>query len=227
MSCAVTIELGAYILGAVNATDRSRIESHVAGCDICQRELIELSLLPGLLSRVTAGDIPAAQPTEVPVPPIPTDPPTRRHIARTPRRRVPRPTNRRLWIAAAAATVIAAGGTTAGLILGTASTAQAATVLHGTNAATGLQATIRLTPEQWGTQVAMDLKHLPQKAWCQLVVHTRDGKQEVGASWTENSASGEARLPAATSFRLADISSVDIVTNKGKSLINIAKGVQG
>jgi hypothetical protein len=95
-------------------------------------------------------------------------------------------------------------------------------VLAGTDPRSGLHATARLTPQRWGTQVALQLGDLPRNAWCQLVVHARDGRSEVGGSWSTTPYSGTAQLPAATSIRLADIASLDVVTSGGHQLIDLA-----
>jgi anti-sigma factor RsiW len=52
----IRLELGVYVLGAIEATDRSAVDAHLARCADCRDELAELAGLPRLLSRVAADD---------------------------------------------------------------------------------------------------------------------------------------------------------------------------
>jgi hypothetical protein len=54
-------------------------------------------------------------------------------------------------------------------------------------------------------------------------VHAAGGRAEVGASWSAPSHSSAAELPAATSFAIADITSLDVVATGGRQLIDLAK----
>lgn len=52
----IRLELGVYVLGAIEAADRSTVDAHLACCADCRDELAELAGLPRLLSRVAADD---------------------------------------------------------------------------------------------------------------------------------------------------------------------------
>jgi anti-sigma factor RsiW len=52
----IRLELGVYVLGAIEAAGRSAVDAHLACCPGCRNELAELTGLPGLLSRVTADE---------------------------------------------------------------------------------------------------------------------------------------------------------------------------
>jgi anti-sigma factor RsiW len=52
----IRLELGVYVLGAIEAADRSAVDAHLACCPDCRYELAELAGLPRLLSRVAADD---------------------------------------------------------------------------------------------------------------------------------------------------------------------------
>lgn len=213
MNCSVTVEIGAYLLGAVSPADRIRIQEHLHDCVTCQRDVIDLSSLPGLLWRVTPSDIPDPAADDVT-----TASPTKRRIWRSNRRH-------RQWLLAAAAAVVVAGGTVGGVLAtgNPSGSHPATTVVSGTDPASGLQATARMHAQSWGTEVDLQLGDLPRNAWCELIVHTRDGQQEVAGSWSAPAQSGTADLPTATSFKLADIASLSVLTNGGKQLINLTK----
>jgi anti-sigma factor RsiW len=53
----IRLELGVYVLGAIEAADRGAIDDHLARCAACRDQLAELAGLPALLSRVSADDV--------------------------------------------------------------------------------------------------------------------------------------------------------------------------
>jgi anti-sigma factor RsiW len=52
MRCPQTIEVGAYVLGALVPAERDAFEKHLAECAICREEVADLAVLPGLLGRI-------------------------------------------------------------------------------------------------------------------------------------------------------------------------------
>lgn len=101
-----TYDAGPYVLGALPPEERHAFEEHLGGCGACQAEVREFAGLPGLLSRLPAGELPAALEGE-PEPPSPVSvlPSLLRAagVQRTSRRR------RTLIAGIAAALVVAAG----------------------------------------------------------------------------------------------------------------------
>jgi hypothetical protein len=101
-----TYDAGSYVLGALPPEDRRAFEEHLAGCAECQAEVREFAGLPGLLSRLPAGELPAVL-EGAPEPPAPVSvlPSLMRAagVQRTSRRR------RALIVGIAAALVTAAG----------------------------------------------------------------------------------------------------------------------
>ncbi|HUB37709.1 MAG TPA: zf-HC2 domain-containing protein [Streptosporangiaceae bacterium] len=61
MTCPVTVRLGVYALGAVDAGERVLVETHLLTCQACRSELARLQPLPGLLARVPANLLRADQ----------------------------------------------------------------------------------------------------------------------------------------------------------------------
>jgi hypothetical protein len=55
MKCAQTLEVGAYVLGALSPGERDAFEKHLGECAICREEVAELAVLPGLLGRIDAA----------------------------------------------------------------------------------------------------------------------------------------------------------------------------
>lgn len=52
MRCPQTLEVGAYVLGALVPAERDAFEKHLGECAICREEVAELAVLPGLLGRI-------------------------------------------------------------------------------------------------------------------------------------------------------------------------------
>jgi anti-sigma factor RsiW len=52
----IRLELGVYVLGAIEAADRSAVDAHLECCAGCRDQLAELAGLPELLGRVSADD---------------------------------------------------------------------------------------------------------------------------------------------------------------------------
>ncbi|HEV7656631.1 MAG TPA: zf-HC2 domain-containing protein [Mycobacteriales bacterium] len=65
-----TYDAGPYVLGALPPEDRRAFEEHLATCSQCQAEVREFAGLPGLLSRLPAGELPAVL-EGAPEPPAP------------------------------------------------------------------------------------------------------------------------------------------------------------
>lgn len=58
---AIRLELGAYVLGGLDAEDAAAVEAHLVACSLCRAELAELAELPSLLALAddAAPDVPA------------------------------------------------------------------------------------------------------------------------------------------------------------------------
>jgi predicted anti-sigma-YlaC factor YlaD len=52
----IRLELGVYVLGAIETADRRAVDAHLACCAGCRGQLAELAGLPELLSRVSADE---------------------------------------------------------------------------------------------------------------------------------------------------------------------------
>jgi hypothetical protein len=101
-----TYDAGPYVLGALPPEDRRAFEEHLATCGQCRAEVQEFAGLPGLLSRLPAGELPAVlQGSPEPPPPVSVLPALLHEagVARTSRRR------RTFVVGIAAALAVAAG----------------------------------------------------------------------------------------------------------------------
>lgn len=56
MTCANTVTLGAYLLGALDPEERFEFEAHLGDCTTCRTELVRLAPLPGMLNQISLDD---------------------------------------------------------------------------------------------------------------------------------------------------------------------------
>jgi hypothetical protein len=202
MTCQMMTSLGVYVLGAVDASERARVEAHLPACPACQAELTRLAPLPGLLAGVPGHMRPVGQP------------PGRRARHRY---RVGQP-----WRAAAlAACLAAAAGMAGGFWLAHAvGAARPATVtLSATNPATHTWATAALTATSWGTSIQLRLSGAPLNVPCRLIVRARTGATEVAGVWAAWRG-GPITVPASAGWLPSDIASLQVATT-AKTLVTI------
>jgi len=249
MTCRESVSLGAYLLGALDGAERTEVELHLADCPRCQEELVQLSPLPGLLRHTPFEEMPETEAAMEAVPRLrtatrtvpphePAAPPGFEPFRPTgrgasPPRTEPSPPQpishrrggraRRLLTAASMA--VAACATGAAVQFGvTRSDAPApqpvAATLSATDSGTQVAATAGLVRKAWGTEVELTLKGVPQGIRCSMVVHTRDGRAETGGTWASGAAY-TAAVPASTSARPEDISSIDIMSDSGRRLAQL------
>jgi anti-sigma factor RsiW len=222
----VRLSLGAYVLGALDPADRSRVDTHLAGCPECRDELASFAALPGLLGRVSRAEVE----TE-PVDPGPqllerllgAAAAERRHDRR---RRV-------LTLVAAGVMVLAAIGVSVGIgVTRSGHTAQVAVpvgtaeTFTATNPQTGVQATVTEWKKGWGASVQVSVLGVTADLAgpsCQLIAVGPDGKTDVAASWSAPVAgyTGVSKVNASGSTALAakDITAFKIVGSDGATLV--------
>lgn len=205
MTCQIMMSLGVYVLGAADAEERRRVQAHLPSCRACQEELARIAPLPSLLASVPAS----MRPNSGTWPGTAVRPSPGAH--RTTRRRA---TGGQWWRAAAAACVVAAAGIVAGQWLVPADTprpAAAGIVLTGSDRASHVNATARLTATAWGTRIELRLSGLPQNVVCRLIVRSRAGATEVGGVW-DAWRGGPIEVPASVAWRPSGIASLQVVT---------------
>ncbi len=229
----VRLSLGAYVLGALDPADRSRVDAHLAGCADCRDELASFAALPGLLGRVSRAEIESE-----PVDPGPQLLERLLSAAAAERRHDRR--RRILTSVAAAVIVLAAIGVSIGFGVThdrhstTSTTATAppapspagAQIFTATNPQTGVQATVTEVKKGWGASVEVSVVGVTADLAgesCQLIAVGPDGKTDVAASWAAPAAgySGLSKVNASGSTALAakDISAFKVVGSDGATLV--------
>lgn len=234
MTCPFGHDDAAYVLGALSSTERLAFERHLAGCEECNRAVREVAGLPGLLSRVDASVL-EQEPLDEPLPETLLAS-LSRAVRRTRRRRT-------LTMVGASAAIAAALAGGAGLALaqldddgsGTAGDTPGAsadpTVAAHEMVAVGevpVRAEVRLEPVTWGTRVDLTCTYEPDSVTYELppavdytlFVKGRDGHTEQLGSW-RSQAGGPMRIVAATATRAADLSSVEVRTPRGDTVLHL------
>lgn len=229
-TCPFDLSDGAYVLGALNPAERLEYERHLSGCDGCSEAVRRIAGLPGLLGRVSMDDIEAARPIE----PLPESvlPALVHAVRRERRRRVVL-----LAVAGVAATVaIAAGGAalqsahddSRAPVAATAgpSPSLAPTLPMSTVGNDPITADVALTSVGWGTKVELTCTYgdkaddyEPTGSRYSLVIHTATGVEEV-ASW--QGLPGTLHIPGSTAATTDEITSVEVLTDSGRTVLRLA-----
>ncbi len=196
----------AYVLGALDPTERREYAAHLEGCDACRRSVSELAAIPGLLASVPADTFPLAGPLDaVAAPEQDADVVPLARVATAARRSRLR---RRVSLVAAAAAV-AVGGVFTGSALApdpvaapptaspTSDVAAPAVTLQLTPLGDPqMWADLVVTPQPWGTRLDWSCRYdRPDGAdpaggydsepvTYELVLVDRQGTRIVVATWT-------------------------------------------
>lgn len=166
--------LGAYALGALEPSERSRVEAHLDDCSACRDELASLAVLPGLLSRLSedeaTGDLLS----------VSDDHAERVMTAAAQQRRSER-RRLRVWraVAAAAAALALVVGA---VVLGPWGGPDGSVYAVQTDQ---LHATVTVEPRAWGMQVALRAGGLPDAEGFTLWAVAEDGHRAYVASWAD------------------------------------------
>ncbi len=212
------LSLGAYVLGALDAGDRSELEEHLAGCADCRREVVSFAGLPGLMGRLSLTEVQQHEQA----------PSARLQVSTIAAIRSEQASSRRTvrrWRVVAGGGLAAAVAACVALVLVLTSSGpavvDAATVRQDLTAATGVSSrgSLSMLSKPWGTQVHLVLSDLPRTGAFSVRTIDDEGRQSTAATWqaTQN---GQAELTGATPSRIDDIDRVEIVTDTGITVLS-------
>jgi hypothetical protein len=214
-------DVGAYLLGALDDTEMTRFEEHLAGCDACGQQLDELSGVVPVLAELREDGIGVPEP--------PGDALLERLLVRVAGER--KAQRRRRLVAVAAAAVLVVGGPTIAVLAvrDGGSPAPAASAFPsrqdtGRNPATGASAVVGVTEKGWGTAVDLRLTGVPGPQHCHLDAVGRDGTRETVASWAVPPGGyGVAPLTVsgATGLATSAISRFEVRTDGGTLIVSV------
>lgn len=218
MTCAHEIEVGAYVLDALEPDERMRVRAHLTTCPECRATLREIEGLPPLMAQVPAPDarprVAAEAPGELAFRRF-----QHRAAATRPRARSQGPSGgrpRRWALAAAAAAVVGVAGGIGGVVatLGPA----APTAVSATSGA--IHARAELTASSGGTTIDLALGGVPSGQRCELVAVSRDGRWETASEWRATY-TGTAHVVSAVTMKPQDIRRLLIRTPDGRTLLSM------
>ncbi|WP_042392524.1 anti-sigma factor family protein [Streptacidiphilus carbonis] len=233
--CQESVSLGAYLLGALEPEERRALEQHIAGCEHCRAELVELAPLPGLMRHTAFDELPESAQVAESLSPAREQREPHGQTGSAELRPLPVPAQHRrrnrgraalaagLALAACAAGVGVYAAVDHGSGGRATPTVQAAATWGATDPTTHVSATAALFPEAWGTQFELKLGGLPTDITCHLVVHGKGGLSETAGTWGSGYAPA-AQVPASTSISPAQITGLDVVDGTGTLLVHLPAG---
>jgi anti-sigma factor RsiW len=217
MTCAHEIDVGAYVLDALEPEERERVRRHLAGCADCAATLRELEGLPGWLAQVPP---PAALPDH----PVPSELAFRRlHRSATeagalvgtpaPGRR---PGRRRFLAVAAAVVAIGAAGLTGVVVAGS----QGGGPTTVSAAAGPVHAEAALNPDGRSTSITLTMAGVTSGERCKLVAEDRDGRWATASVWTVDY-HGDVHITGRVPMNSDDIQQLVVRTLDGRTLVSM------
>jgi putative zinc finger protein len=224
MTCPYTIDIGAYVLEALEPAEAQRLCEHLAGCPDCLPTYDELRGLPASLERLAPSDVDnmtsPARPPDAMCDQLLTRAVGRRGSRRGGRGRSGWAGRRVLGVAAAAVALVAGIATGLALPSGNHPAVPRSTTVAATDPSTAVHASITLTSQNWGTQIRLSLSDVQPAQQCMLVVVSADGRRDVAATWVATNwgvytVTGTSALPV----RL--IREFDVITTSGERLVSV------
>jgi anti-sigma factor RsiW len=213
VNCPHAIDVGAYVVDALEPDERQRLAAHLPTCAVCTAELQELERLPALLALVPA-------PSAAEAPPVPSELAfSRLHRSATgarPARHRSAPDPARRWLLIAAAVVVLGGAGAAGVVA--TSGPQAPATVSASAGSLHVQAAI--TPVSSGSRIALTLDGVPSGQQCQLRVQAGDGHWETASTWTADYA-GTAQVTGTVRIAPDDLKKMVVRTLDGRALITL------
>lgn len=196
--------LGAYILGALEGTDREAFEAHLTTCDRCRAELVELAPVPGLLARVDVAELDDHHAPD----PSATVQAARAHVESLDR-------SRRRWRLAATALATAAAVLAIALVAlrddDRAPFDPGETVEFALASDVAVEGRIGVGDRGWGSRVEIDLLGLPADDGYEIWAVGTDGSWELAASFGPTN-DGTCRVVGSTSMHADAIARIVITT---------------
>jgi predicted lipoprotein with Yx(FWY)xxD motif len=204
------LELGVYVIGAIEPAQRALVDRHLAACPDCRAELAGLAGLPALLRRVPAAEALQQSPGAAALVPGPSLAALAGRVSRIRRRR---------WRRTAAAALITGFAAASGLQALHAVAARPpaaaaprwAVTAEGENPVTGAWLAVRYTTRPWGTSMEVQVTGIAAAA-------------VVIAACGSSGSSGSTPTGAATSGAAASSSALKTATIGGATVVTTARG---
>jgi anti-sigma factor RsiW len=205
--------LGVYVVGAIDPSERSVVDAHLAHCPDCREELAGLAGLPALLGRVPADDAERLALGDD----VLEEPPAElldSLLARVAARRRARKWRTVTAVAAAAVIVLGggiAGGTAISHLHGSAPSSAAAQTQSGMARGTAwpVEAAVYYDSAPSGTKVQVQVTGVPAGDHCVFWAITRGGAHLSAGQWTATS-TGTTWYPGWTPHPVTQLTGFDV-----------------
>jgi len=197
-TCQMSVDLGAYVLRALEDEEAEQLRVHLGECDACRDEERELSATASLLALLRPDDLDRLE-----VPAVAVD-----------RRRRP---VRRAGLMVAAALLAAA---TVPVVRAFDHSATPTSVVRATDPSTHVRAAVTLAAATDGTRLQLSLSGVYPRGWCSLVARSRDGRTDTAATWRAD-ATGTAEVAGTTAIPTSRLRELDVVTDTGRVLVRL------
>lgn len=227
MTCTeARLSLGAYVVGALDDTERAELRSHLDGCCGCREELRELADVAPLLATMTLAEAESG-------PADPGEELLERLLTRAAREQRAARRRRAVLALAAVVVVLAMVGGVVALLVGRTGPTRPATVaapvvtVSASSTTSGAHAAVAVTSVAWGSRLELELDGVPAGERCQLVAVGRSGTREVAATWQvpaggyRSSGGNQLHLQGAVSLWPDQIDRFDVVTLDGRTLVSV------
>jgi anti-sigma factor RsiW len=205
MTCPVTTDLGAYVLGALEPGERHHVEGHLADCPACAAELAELEPLPALLDRVPREDL---EPVAVTPSPELFDRLVAAADLRPARRR-----GRLLLVAAALVAVLGLGAGVTWWLTG--DDARTSSAVAGS-----VEATLTASSARDGSALDVTVAGLRSEELCTMVAIDDDGRRHPAGEWRTSEA-GDGRWVGWSAVEPSSLDEVVLLGDGGRELVRL------
>jgi hypothetical protein len=219
--------LGVYVVGAIDPAERAIVDAHLPHCPECREELAGLAGLPALLGRVPKEDaerlaLGSEELEEAPAELL--DSLLRQVAARRRARRW-----RGVAAAAAAAIIAVGGGIIGGAVISHSHSsppaAEAASLVHGSDGATHVSATVYYEPADLGnpaagTSMQVQVAGIRNGTTCEFWLTTTSGQHLWVGAWTVSGSEGNTWYRVSSTTPVDNVRSFDI-SGPGGRLVTI------
>ena len=215
MTCHMSLDLGGYVLHALEQRQEHAVEQHLVECDECLEELGELAFTASLLALVRPEDaemLDGPDPAESASPPSALPRPARPGPAAWTR------VGERWWLRWPRSHGSAA--IPVGHLLDGHDQAAQTVVLRGVGPAPRARAEVSMVARDGGTGLHLTLSGAPKHGWCSLVARAADGRSEIAATWPADGL-GRVDVSGSTAIPAAQLSELSVVTDTGRRLVRI------
>ncbi|MFD4597790.1 anti-sigma factor family protein [Streptomyces sp. NPDC058464] len=240
--------VGAYALGILDDAEATAFEAHLAGCEWCAQQLDELAGMEPMLAAL--ADLPGSGSTPSIGESLSAKPSPRmaeKLVVEVSEKRKVR--SRRNIFALAASVVLIAGGSAAGVALGSGSSDNSGDMAMGpaqaafqtmtdkksaTDPTTHVSATVAVEKKDWGTHAVLQLENVTGPKKCSLIAVGKNGERETVTSWSvptwgygiTDAKSAKAKEPlyvhGGAAFTPNQIDHFEVMTFDGKKLVSVS-----